>query len=195
MSFASTYYRTLIGLKRISEAGTQQLLLDVYSIKTLLLKLPVMEADKKSAVGGVASSRQHHHGNANLSGGSTIAPAMYTKMVNKEFRKLEVMLKLVGSPREMLVEMFRAQWDCSMDTGAMASDFAMIMTLKGIPRTDHAAMLETLGVDAVEGGTDTSAMTVNIQALQDRGSDVAAKVNADLNQMRQRVDDFRKAFR
>jgi hypothetical protein len=195
MSFASTYYRTLIGLKRISEAGTQQLLLDVYSIKTLLLKLPVMEADKKSAVGGVATSRQHHHGNANLSGGSTIAPAMYTKMVNKEFRKLEVMLKLVGSPREMLVEMFRAQWDCSMDTGAMASDFAMIMTLKGIPRTDHAAMLETLGVDAVEGGTDTSAMTVNIQALQDRGSDVAAKVNADLNQMRQRVDDFRKAFR
>ena len=195
MSFASTYYRTLIGLKRISEAGTQQLLLDVYSVKTLLLKLPVMEADKKSAVGGVASSRQHHHGNATLSGGSTIAPAMYTKMVNKEFRKLEVMLKLVGSPREMLVEMFRAQWDCSMDTGAMASDFAMIMTLKGIPRTDHAAMLETLGVDAIEGGTDTSAMTVNIQALQDRGSDVAAKVNADLNQMRQRVDDFRKAFR
>ena len=195
MSFASTYYRTLIGLKKISEAGTQQLLLDVYSVKTLLLKLPVMEADKKSAVGGVASSRQHHHGNATLSGGSTIAPAMYTKMVNKEFRKLEVMLKLVGSPREMLVEMFRAQWDCSMDTAAMASDFAMIMTLKGIPRTDHAAMLETLGVDAIEGGTDTSAITVNIQALQDRGSDVAAKVNADLNQMRQRVDDFRKAFR
>jgi hypothetical protein len=38
-------------------------------------------------------------------------------------------------------------------------------------------------------------MTANIQALQERGSDVAAKVNADLNQMRQRVDDFRKAFR
>ena len=47
---------------------------------------------------------------------------MYTKMVNKEFRKLEVMLKLVGSPREMLVKMFRAQWDCSMDTAAMVSD-------------------------------------------------------------------------
>ena len=47
---------------------------------------------------------------------------MYTKMVNKEFRKLEVMLKLVGSPREMLVEMFRAQWDCSMDTATMVLD-------------------------------------------------------------------------
>ncbi|KAL7542575.1 hypothetical protein ACHAXR_011910 [Thalassiosira sp. AJA248-18] len=195
LTFASTYYRTLLGLKRISEAGTQQLLLDVYSIKTLLLKLPVLEAEKKTGTGG--SSARHHANTANLSGGSTIAPAMYTKMVNKEFRKLEVMLKLVGSPKEMLVDMFRAQWDCSMDTLAMASDFTTIMMLKGIPRTEHAAMLETLGVDAGEGGvgTDSSTMTANMQALQERGSDVAAKVNADLNQMRQRVDDFRKAFR
>jgi hypothetical protein len=197
MAFASTYYRTLVGLKRISEAGTQQLLLDVYSIKTLLLKLPVIDAEKKMALGSGGASSRHHHGNANLSAGSTIAPAMYTKMVNKEFRKLEVMLKLVGSPKDMLIEMFRAQWDCSMDTSAMASDFAMIMTLKGIPRTDHAAMLEALGVDAGEGGAgpDSSTMTANIQSLQERGSDVAAKVNADLNQLRHRVDDFRKAFR
>ena len=44
--------------------------------------------------------------------------------------------------------MFRAQWDCSMDTSAMATDFTMIMLLKGIPRTEHPAMLESLGVDA-----------------------------------------------
>ena len=107
------------------------------------------------------------------------------------------MLKLVGSPKEMLVDMFRAQWDCSMDTVAMASDFTTIMTLKGIPRTEHSAMLESLGIEAGESQlshTD-SAMTANIQELKERGSDVAAKVNADLNQMRQRVDDFRKAFR
>jgi len=91
--------------------------------------------------------------------------------------------------------MFRAQWDCSMDTSAMANDFTMIMTLKGIPRTEHPAMLESLGVDAGEAGQTDSAMTANIQAMQDRGADVAAKVNADLNQMRQKVDDFRKAFR
>lgn len=193
LAFASSYYRSLVGLKRISEAGTQQLLLDVYSIKTLMLRLPVLEAEKKTTAGG-ASSR---HPNTNLSGGSTIAPAMYTKMVNKEFRKLEVMLKLVGSPRDRLVEMFRAQWDCSIDTASMASDFTMITTLKGIARAENATMLETLGVEVGEGGVgaESSTMTVNIQALQERGSDVAAKVNADLNQMRQRVDDFRKAFR
>ena len=171
--------------------GTQQLLLDVYSIKTLLLKLPVLEAEKKKTV-----TSSHLKANTNLSAGSTIAPAMYTKMVNKEARKLETMLKLVGSPKEMLVDMFRAQWDCSMDTSATASDFTMIMALKGIPRTEHPAMLESLGVDAGELGAQTdSAMTANIQAMQDRGADVAAKVNADLNQMRQKVDDFRKAFR
>lgn len=51
-------------------------------------------------------------------------------MVNKEFRKLEVMLKLVGSPRDRLVEMFRAQWDCSIDTAMTASDFTMITAQK-----------------------------------------------------------------
>ena len=193
LAFASTYYRTLTGLKRISEAGTQQLLLDVTTIKSLLLKLPVLEAEKKP---GGATRHSNVNQSKSLSGASTIAPAMYTKMVNKEFRKLEVMLKLVGSPKDMLVDMFRAQWDSSIDTSMMASDFQTIMILKGIPRNDHASMLESLGVEAVEGrvGADSS-MTVNIQALQEKGSDVAAKVNADLDQMRQRVDRFRNAFR
>ena len=193
MNFASTYYRTLTGLKRISEAGTQQLLLDVTTIKSLLLKLPVLEAEKKQ---GGATRHSNVNQSKSLSGASTIAPAMFTKMVNKEFRKLEVMLKLVGSPKDMLVDMFRAQWDSSIDTSLMATDFQTIMNLKGIPRNDHASMLESLGVEAVEGraGADSS-MTVNIQALQEKGSDVAAKVNADLDQMRQRVDRFRNAFR
>jgi len=193
MTFASTYYRTLTGLKRISEAGTQQLLLDVTTIKSLLLKLPVLEAEKKP---GGATRHSSVNQSKSLSGASTIAPAMYTKMVNKEFRKLEVMLKLVGSPKDMLVDMFRAQWDSSIDTSMMASDFQTIMNLKGIPRNDHASMLESLGVEAVDGrGGADSSMTVNIQALQEKGSDVAAKVNADLDQMRQRVDRFRNAFR
>ena len=192
MAFASTYYRTLIGLKRISEAGTQQLLLDVYSIKTLLLKLPVLESSKKPTGTRHVSATP----SKSLAGGSTIAPAIYTKMVNKEFRKLEVMLKLVGSPKDMLIDMFRAQWDCSIDTKAMASDFQIIMNLKGITRNEQPAMLENLGLEGGDGAVDGStSMTANIQAFQEKSSDVAAKVNADLSQMRQRVDDFRKAFR
>ncbi|KAL7553784.1 hypothetical protein ACHAWF_017115 [Thalassiosira exigua] len=201
LAFAATYYRTLVGLKRISEAGTQQLLLDVYSIKTLMLKLPVLEAEKRTIASGPGSGPRH--GAADLAGGATVAPAMYTKMVNREFRKLEVTLKLVGSPRDMLVDMFRAQWDCSIDTSAMAGDFTTILNLKGIPRAEHGSLLEALGVEAGEAGAGagvgagdpSGSVTAKMQELQERGSDVAAKVNADLNQMRQRVDDFRKAFR
>ena len=194
LSFIGTYYRTLVGLKRISEAGTQQLLLDVYSIKTLVLKLPVLEAEKKSALAPGGKVSRPGCASTNLSGGSTIAPAMYTKMVNKEFRRLEVMLKLVGSPRELLVDMFRAQWDCSIDTSAVAADFATVLGLKGVPRADQPAMLEALGLDAAEGAAAGAADASGFQALQERGSDVAAKVNADLNQMRQRVDVFRKTY-
>ena len=200
LSFVTTYYRTLVGLKRISEAGTQQLLLDVYSIKTLVLKLPVLEAERRSALSPSAGKVPRPHGgtSTNLSGGSTIAPAMYTKMVNKEFRRLEVMLKLVGSPRELLVDMFRAQWDCSIDTSAVAADLSTVLGLKGVPRAEHPAMLEALGLDAAEGAAAAAAAGAvdasGFQALQERGSDVAAKVNADLNQMRQRVDVFRKTY-
>jgi len=41
--FISTYFDNLVRLKKISEPGTQQLLLDIYSLKTLFLKLPILE--------------------------------------------------------------------------------------------------------------------------------------------------------
>ncbi|EJK76272.1 hypothetical protein THAOC_01975, partial [Thalassiosira oceanica] len=59
------------------------------------------------------------------------------------------------------------------------------------------AMLEALGLDAAGGAAAAAAGAADasgFQALQERGSDVAAKVNADLNQMRQRVDVFRKTY-
>ena len=76
----------------------------------------------------------------------------------------------------------------------MAADFATVLGLKGVPRADQPAMLEALGLDAAEGAAAGAADASGFQALQERGSDVAAKVNADLNQMRQRVDVFRKTY-
>ena len=38
LGFTRTYYDTLVRLKSISEPGSQQLLLDVYNLKTLFLK-------------------------------------------------------------------------------------------------------------------------------------------------------------
>ena len=62
-------------------------------------------------------------------------------------------------------------------------------------------MLERFRVDpatAMKGaaaGANTMTMTDNIQGLRSGSLDVAAKVNTDLNIMRQKVEDFMKTFR
>jgi len=175
-SFTSTYFETALKLKRISEPGTQQLLLDVYNLKTLFLKLPVLEESK-----GTTTTALKKPG-----GGSTIAPAMYTKLVSKQFGKIETLLKLVGTPTDMLIENFKMQW-----VGGTTADLTTVMTLKQIKRPEQVALLEKFGLDpakALKGATmgisSTNLMTERVQA-----------VTSDLNNMRQKVDDFRKSFR
>lgn len=182
--FTSNYNDNLIRLKRINEPGTQQLLLDVYNLKTLLLRLPVLEDPGMP-------------GKKHVSTGPSIAPAMYTKMVQKQFGRMETILKLVGTPLELLIDNFKVQWP-----GGTSSDFAIVMSLKGMKRPEQAAMLEKFGFDpaaalkgATAGVTSAALVSERVQQLQDQGSTVAAKVNSDLNQMRQKVDDFRKTFR
>jgi vacuolar protein sorting-associated protein 53 len=184
-SFTEAYYNALVRFKRISEPGTQQLLLDVYNLKTLFLKLPVLES--------FASSSTSTNTRRAVPAGSTIAPAMYTKMVQKQFKRIETLLKLTGTPADLLIDVFKVQW-----VGGSALDLQTVMSLKGMKRQEQAAMLEKFGLDpatALKGATVnvTSATIVSerLQAVQDS----AARVNSDLSQMRQKVDDFRKSFR
>lgn len=185
-TFTNTFYSAITKCKRISESGTQQLLLDVYNLKTLLLRVPVLESSSDKSNGSTL-------GNPIV---ATIAPAMYTKMVTKQFARIETLLKLIGTPSDLLIDVFKVQWD-----SGSALDLQTIMNLKGMKRSEQAAMLEKFGVDPVTAykgavaGATAGTMTENIQALQDRSSDVAAKVNSDLIHMKQKVEDFRKAFR
>lgn len=188
-AFTKTYYNALIRLKRMNEQATQQLLLDVYNLKTLFLKLPILEP--KATPGTGASPTKNVV--------STIAPAIYTKMIEKQFKKIETLLKLVGTPADLLIDVFKVQW-----VGGSALDLQTVMSLKGIKRNDQAVILEKFGLDPVTamkgahmGVTSSTIVTERLQAVQDRlgGSEVAAKVNSDLSQMRQKVDDFRKSFR
>jgi hypothetical protein len=186
-AFTATYYDTAARLKRISEPGTQQLLLDVYNLKTLFLKLPVLEEGSSTGVPGRKPT----------AGGSTIAPAMYTKLVQKQFGKIETLLKLVGSPTDLLIENFKVQW-----TGGSALDFQIVMSLKGMKRPEQVQMLEKFGLDpqtALKGAasnvTGASIVSERVQNLQDQGSNVAAKMSSEMSSMRQKVDDLRRAFR
>jgi len=179
MAFTNAFYNTITRCKRINETGTQQLLLDVYNIKTLLLKLPVLENDTGSASSPGKSS--------------AIAPAIYTKMVANQFQRIEILLKLVGTPSDLLIDNFKVQWQ-----GGSAMDLQTIMNLKGIKRNEQATLFEKFGVDpsqVMKGAPLALNDMQKVQALKDQSSDVAAKVNNDLVQMRQKVEEFRKAFR
>jgi len=177
--FTTTYYDTLVRLKSISEPGSQQLLLDVYNLKTLVLKLPVLE--KSAASASVARKAT----------GSTIAPAMYTKMVQKQFKKIELLLKMTGTPLNLLIDVFKDQWH-----GGTVHDLQQVMSLKGLQRSQQAKMFEKYGLDPVTARKGASAnvtsatiVSEKFQAVQDQ----AARV--DMSQMKQRVNDFRNAFR
>ena len=180
LEFTKTYYDSLVRLKSISEPGSQQLLLDVYNLKTLILKLPVLE---KSAASTTARKA--------VATGSTIAPAMYTKMVQKQFKKIELLLKMTGTPVNLLIDVFKDQWH-----GGTAHDLQQVMSLKGMQRGQQAKMFENFGLDPVTARkgaaanvTSATIVSERFQAVQDQASRV------DMSQMKQRVSDFRNAFR
>lgn len=88
-AFLPGYLAMLYRLKRINEMGTQQLLLDVYNIKTLVGDMPKIGQAPDEGVS---------------------VPQTYTKYVTKQMAKIEVVLKLVGTPVDMLAERFKIMW-------------------------------------------------------------------------------------
>lgn len=178
LDFTATYYDTLLRLKSISEPGSQQLLLDVYNLKTLILKLPVLE---KSAVSAPLARKAI---------GSTIAPAMYTKMVQKQFKKIELLLKMAGTPVNLLIDVFKDQWH-----GGTVNDLQQVMSLKGLQRSQQAKMFEKYGLDPVTARKGAAANVTSATIVSEKFQAVQDASRVDMSQMKQRVNDFRNAFR
>ncbi|CAM9322492.1 unnamed protein product [Hapterophycus canaliculatus] len=130
-SFLPSFLSLILRQRRVNEMGTQQLLLDVYNLKTLMLKVPSLGLDPLQ---------------------STPIPATYTKYVTKHMSKIEMVLKLVGTPHAMLVERFQIMWP-----DGSASDLQAIMTLKGMRKADQQVILEgSFGIDGVPPATTTT---------------------------------------
>lgn len=85
------YLDIIMKQKKISEMGTQQLLLDMYSLKTMLMQL-------------------HNLGNKNLEKSSSstkvTVPSMYSKLVTSRSAHIETILKLLGTPEELFDRAF-----------------------------------------------------------------------------------------
>lgn len=110
--------------KRISDVATQQLLLDIHILKTILLKLPFygLDADQMPET-------------------SVLSQGMYAKLIIAKTTQIEGILKLVATPEDMLAERFHILWP-----SGLAADLQMIMNLKGIVRRqDQQHILDSLG--------------------------------------------------
>lgn len=120
-SIMQRYLDIILKQKRISESGTQQLLLDTYNIKTMLLQL-------------------HHLGLP--ADNQTVVPTMYMKLISSKISHVEIVLKLIGTPVEMLLERFKIMWP-----EGTPSDLQVIMTLQGIRKQDQQPYLEQFCLD------------------------------------------------
>ncbi|DAZ94557.1 TPA: hypothetical protein N0F65_002209 [Lagenidium giganteum] len=120
-SFVPKILVSIMKCRKVNEVATQQLLLDVYALKTIFLQLPVIGSEPTSS--------------------SPVIPSRYTKFVTHEIAKVESVLKLIGTPNEMLVESFKIMWP-----EGNADDFQSIMNMKGLKKSEQVGYLETLGM-------------------------------------------------
>nr|CCA24290.1 vacuolar protein sortingassociated protein 53 putat [Albugo laibachii Nc14] len=121
-SFIPKILQAIMKCRKVNQVATQQLLLDVCALKSLFLQLPVLVTDSSSF------------------SGSTDVPARFTKFVTQEFGKIEAVLKLIGTPNEMLIESFKIMWP-----DGSPEDLQAIMNIKGFRKQDQSSYLEILG--------------------------------------------------
>jgi len=123
------YLDVILKQKAISEVATQQLLLDTYNLKTVLAQMPQFQ----DATGAYQQTT-----------GSISKPtAMYLKLINTKIAHIEMILKLLGTPEDMLLERFRIMWP-----DGQPADLQLLMSLKGTKRNDQQVILEMLGLSA-----------------------------------------------
>ncbi|KYR00697.1 Vps53-like domain-containing protein [Tieghemostelium lacteum] len=111
-SFVLRLLQTIYKCTRISETSAQYLLLEVSTMKTTLLDLPNKCKDQ----------RNHNR---------------YTKLVQKEFLKVENLLKVVGCQKEALIDTYKQLFPEPSD-----SEFKKIMDLKGMKSNDKTVLLD-----------------------------------------------------
>ncbi|KAH8096569.1 hypothetical protein JL720_3948 [Aureococcus anophagefferens] len=126
-SFLPTFHDRVRGAKKISEMGTHPLL-DLHSVKpappAAERKLPEDGGDDKA--GG--------------DDGGAPPPPAYVKFVTARLGDVERLLKLVGTPDDMLVERFKIMWP-----DGTADDLAAVMALKDVKKADRDHLMGTFG--------------------------------------------------
>jgi hypothetical protein len=163
-AFVVRYQASIYRAKRIGEVGAQQLLLDAQGIKELLLAAPVLRPASDKFMAGMTKSRAggpapdtadldddapaggaKGEGEDGEGGGGHRAPsgppAVYVKFVQKEVPRVEMLLKIVSTPRDRFGDTIKALW-----TEASAADVTRVMDLKNMGKKEQSDVLVALGL-------------------------------------------------
>ncbi len=136
--------------RKVSEAGSQQLLLDAQALKSILLKLPTLGIDNNDSA--------QQEGGAEAP--TDVAFQVHTKFVTGEMQRMEALIKLVGlsqSP-DLLIEYFKTVLE-----GGTTEDLRMVLEMKGTSKAEAAKtirMAEEAGVP--KGGANANATSFKL---------------------------------
>lgn len=135
--FSRRLGEAVLRCRKISEAGSQQMLLDVHAARTLLLAFP-------------------------LSAGKEGPSATMTATVNRDLGRTEAMLKVVGSRADTVVHNF-----ATLMPDASAADFHRIVDLKVLKKAEASALLEAYNrrAERTTGGESLGSVAVRSQPV------------------------------
>jgi len=130
-AFIPKFISAIYKCKRISQVGASQLLLDAQAIKKCLLELPNVKLQNATAIS-----------------------SSYTKFVNQEMKKAEMILKVILGPDLAILENYYA----FVNTTGSSADLQKIMELKGLKRAEMQVYLDKYNKDP---STQTQGKKVN----------------------------------
>ena len=169
---------TLLRVKKFCMVGCQQALLDANAIKSQLLEIPLVV----SGGGGGGSS------SASSSTNATNYARSFRRTVEREFSRIDAVLKCVLNPEDSIAESLRA-----MDPKATRSEFTRICEARGMRKADIARFVEQFDRLGTTDGDDTfdevsvagAAMAGN--SGNDRERDLRQRSNSNLKNLMQKM--------
>ncbi|KAJ2887787.1 Vacuolar protein sorting-associated protein 53 [Coemansia aciculifera] len=161
--FADRYMAAINTCGQISEVGAEQLLLDAQALKSTLMEMPRMGADKEEGEAEEETgSRKKAPPNA-----SQAVPAAYGKIVTQGVGRIEALLKAIlapSDPPDALVDRF-----ILLFPKTPRETFQQILNIKGVKPADQPAyfrVLQRMVKQAEANTTTTTTAAVSSEELR-----------------------------
>jgi len=131
-AFVPRYMAGVYRAQRVNEVGAQQMLMDAQTVRQLLLSCPSVKTQEEEEEDIEVPP----------------PPSLYTRYVLQELPRIELLLKLLGVPKDRLAASFKLLWETATE-----AELAKVMDLKSVEHSAQQQILRELGKDPSKAGT------------------------------------------